>query len=141
MKQKTCIIIDDHPLYRSGISALVREGLGLECIGEAGSLQEGRQLLDTIDPTLAIVDISLLGESGLTLVNECRLRHPQLKILVVSMHDENLYGERALASGANGYIMKHESPDVLLDAIKRILHGKTGISENLKQRIADKNLS
>ena len=139
MKQKTCIIIDDHPLYRSGISALVREGLGLECIGEAGSLQEGRRLLDTIDPTLAIVDISLLGESGLTLVNECRLRHPQLKILVVSMHDENLYGERALASGANGYIMKHESPDVLLDAIKRILHGQTGISENLKQRMADRN--
>ena len=141
MKQKTFVIIDDHQLYRSGISALVREGLGLECIGEAGSLSEGRQMLDAVEPTLAIVDISLLGESGLTLVSECRTRHPKLKVLVVSMHDENLYGERALASGANGYIMKHESPSVLLEAIKRILHGKLGISENLKQRMADRNLS
>ena len=113
----------------------------MECIGEAGSLSEGRQMLDAVEPTLAIVDISLLGESGLTLVSECRTRHPKLKVLVVSMHDENLYGERALASGANGYIMKHESPAVLLDAIKRILHGKLGISENLKQRMADRNLS
>jgi len=138
MKKNTFVIIDDHPLYRSGISALVREGLGLECIGEAGSLSEGRQLLDAVDPTLAIVDISLLGENGLTLVSECRTRHPKLKILVVSMHDENLYGERAIASGANGYIMKHASPAVLLEAIKRILRGKLGISENLKQRMADR---
>lgn len=138
MKKKTFVIIDDHPLYRSGISALVREGLNLQCIGEAGSLQEGRQLLNTVAPDLAIIDISLLGESGLTLVGECKTQHPELKILMVSMHDENLYGERAIKSGANGYVMKHESPDVLLDSIKRILHGKLGISENLRQRMADK---
>ncbi|ADY12018.1 response regulator [Sphaerochaeta globosa] len=138
MKSKTFVIIDDHPLYRSGISALVREGLSLQCIGEAGSLEEGRQLLNSLEPSLAIIDISLLGESGLTLVNECKTRHPQLKILVVSMHDENLYGERALASGANGYVMKHERPEVLLDSIRHILHGKLGISENLKQRMADR---
>ncbi len=80
MRKNTFVIIDDHSLYRSGISSLVREGLGLECIGEAGSLSEGRQLLDAVEPTLAIVDISLLGESGLTLVSECRTRHPKLKV-------------------------------------------------------------
>ncbi len=134
----TFVIIDDHPLYRSGISALVHERLGLRCIGEASTLQEARALLAQVKPTLAIIDISLQDENGLTLVSECKQSQPSLKMLVVSMHDESLYGERALKAGSHGYVMKHEAPEVLIHSIRLILEGQLGISQNLKDRLVER---
>lgn len=132
------VIIDDHPLYRSGICALVQERLGLRCSGEASSIQEARQLLAATNPKVAIIDISLQDENGLALVEECKRNFPLMKVLVVSMHDENLYGERALKAGSHGYVMKHEAPEVLINAIRVILNGQLGITENLKDRLAQR---
>jgi two-component system nitrate/nitrite response regulator NarL len=106
MKQKTCIIIDDHPLYRSGISALVREGLGLECIGEAGSLQEGRQLLDTIDPNRNRRYLPALKRT--THVNDADSASPH-KILAAPCTMKT--SMRTRLQRGNGYLMKQESPD------------------------------
>lgn len=132
------VIVDDHPLYRSGISALVQERLGLRCSGEASTIAEARQLLAETNPKIAIIDISLQDENGLTLVEECKRLFPAVKVLVVSMHDENLYGERALKAGSHGYVMKHEAPEVLVNAIRMILNGQLGITENLKDRLAQR---
>lgn len=132
------VIIDDHPLYRSGIIALVQQRLGLRCLGEASTIDEACKMLKTLKPNLAIVDISLQGENGLLLVSECRQTHPDMKLLVVSMHDEVLYGQRALKAGAQGYVMKHAAPDVLINAITQVLKGELGISNSLKDRVAER---
>ena len=87
---------------------------------------------------LAIVDISLRDEDGLAVVKECRSVSPQTRILVVSMHDEIIYGERAIRSGAHGYVMKHQSSEILLAAIAQVLNGQMGISEELKDRLAER---
>ncbi len=132
------IIVDDHPLYRKGICALVEQEFGLRCAGEASSLEEARILLQDPRISLAIVDISLREENGLVLVKECRNLAPLTRILVVSMHDEIVYGERAIRSGAHGYVMKHQSSEILLSAIGQVLKGQMGISDELKDRLAER---
>jgi len=134
----TFIIVDDHPLYRTGICALIEQEFNLRCVGEASSLDEARDLLMLERVRLAIVDISLRDEDGLAVVKECRSVSPQTRILVVSMHDEIIYGERAIRSGAHGYVMKHQSSEILLAAIAQVLNGQMGISEELKDRLAER---
>lgn len=133
----TFLLLDDHPLYRMGIRTLIHQELGLVCFGEASTVAEARQLLSKGKPDIAIVDISLQEEDGLTFVKECRSSCPSMSILVVSMHDENLYGERAIKAGARGYVMKHEDPNVLVGAIRTILSGGLGVSDNLRERLAE----
>ena len=134
---KTFILVDDHPLYRSGICILIAQELGLLCLGEASTISEARILLEKFSPDIAIIDLSLQNENGLTLVCECKANHPKTGVLVVSMHDENLYGERSIKAGARGYVMKHEDPQVLLEAVRTILHGDLAISANLKNRLVE----
>jgi Response regulator containing a CheY-like receiver domain and an HTH DNA-binding domain len=131
------IVVDDHPLYRHGVTMLIDEELHLECLGEAGSLPEAMELLSAKRPQLAIVDISLQGQSGLELVRAIRAEWPDTAVLIVSMHEENLYGERALKAGARGYVMKHQSPDLLLKAVKLVLEGKIAVSEELERRMLE----
>lgn len=131
------VIVDDHPLYRTGLSRLIEQKLGLPCTGEASSIAEAMPLLEKLRPAVAIVDISLQKESGLELVARIKADLPDVKVLVVSMHDENLYGERAIKAGARGYVMKHEDPEVLIDAIRTILKGRLAISENLQIRMVE----
>jgi DNA-binding NarL/FixJ family response regulator len=131
------IVVDDHPLYRHGVTMLIDEELHLECLGEAGTLPEAMELLSAKRPQLAIVDISLQGQSGLELVRAIRAEWPDTAVLIVSMHEENLYGERALKAGARGYVMKHQSPDLLLRAVKLVLEGKIAVSEELERRMLE----
>jgi DNA-binding NarL/FixJ family response regulator len=131
------IIVDDHPLYRHGVSMLVGEELRLECVGEAGSLPEALELLAAKRPRLAIVDISLQGQSGLDLVRTIKTEYPDTIVLIVSMHEENLYGERALKAGARGYVVKHDSPAVLLDAVRKVLEGRIAVSDALRERLLE----
>ena len=131
------ITVDDHPLYRHGVSMLVGEELRLECVGEAGSVPEALELLASKRPRLAIVDISLQGQSGLELVRTIKSEYPETAVLVVSMHEENLYGERALKAGARGYVVKHDSPSVLLDAVRTILEGRIAVSDALRERMLE----
>jgi DNA-binding NarL/FixJ family response regulator len=131
------IVVDDHPLYRHGVTMLIGEDLRLECLGEAGNVPEALELLRSASPRLAIVDISLQGQCGLELVRAIRSDWPETLVLVVSMHEENLYGERALKAGARGYVMKHQSPATLLEAVRRVLDGRIAVSEELERRMLE----
>jgi DNA-binding NarL/FixJ family response regulator len=131
------IVVDDHPLYRQGVATLIAQELRLELAGEAGSIPEAVALLERTNPRIAIVDISLQGQSGLELVRTIKTDFPETAVLVVSMHEENLYGERALKAGARGYVMKHENPSVLLDAVKEVLDGRIAVSEQLRERMLE----
>lgn len=131
------IVVDDHPLYRQGVATLIAQELRLELAGEAGSIPEAVALLERTNPRIAIVDISLQGQSGLELVRTIKTDFPDTAVLVVSMHEENLYGERALKAGARGYVMKHENPSVLLDAVKEVLDGRIAVSEQLRERMLE----
>ena len=129
------IIVDDHPLYRQGVVTLVQQELNLRLEGEAGSMTEALELLSQRRVDLAIIDISLQEKSGLELIKIIKNEYPQVKVLVVSMHEESLYGERALAAGALGYVMKHERPEVLLNAIRTVLEGRIAVSDHLRDRM------
>ncbi len=131
------IVVDDHPLYRHGVTMLVGQELHLECAGEAGSIAEALELLSSTRPRMAIVDISLQGQSGLDLVRMIKADFPETAVLVVSMHEENLYGERALKAGARGYVMKHESPAVLISAVRDVIEGRIAVSEELRERMLE----
>ena len=131
------IVVDDHPLYRHGVTMHVGQELRLDCAGEAGGIQEALDLLAAKGPRIAIVDISLQGQSGLDLVRIIKADYPGTAVLVVSMHEENLYGERALKAGARGYVMKHESPAVLVGAVREVLEGRIAVSEELRERMLE----
>jgi DNA-binding NarL/FixJ family response regulator len=131
------IVVDDHPLYRHGVTMLVGQELKLECAGEAGSLPEALALLASTRPRIAIIDISLQGQSGLDLMRIIKSDYPETLVLVVSMHEENLYGERALKAGARGYVMKHESPTALVAAVREVLEGRIAVSETLRERMLE----
>lgn len=131
------IVVDDHPLYRQGVATLIAQELRLEQAGEAGSITEALGLLERTRPRIAIVDISLQGQSGLELVRTIKSDFPETSVLVVSMHEENLYGERALKAGARGYVMKHENPSALLDAVREVLEGRIAVSEELRERMLE----
>jgi len=131
------IVVDDHPLYRHGVTMLVGQELKLECAGEAGSLPEALALLAATRPRIAIIDISLQGQSGLDLMRTIKSDYPDTLVLVVSMHEENLYGERALKAGARGYVMKHESPTALVNAVRDVLEGRIAVSETLRERMLE----
>jgi DNA-binding NarL/FixJ family response regulator len=131
------IVVDDHPLYRHGVTMLVCQELRLESVGEAGSVSEALELLAATRPSVAIVDISLQGQSGLDLVRTIKAEYPETSVLVVSMHEENLYGERALKAGARGYVMKHESPGVLIGAVREVIEGKIAVSAELRERMLE----
>ncbi len=133
--RKSFVVIDDHPLYRHGVVDLVVQELHLEPVGEAGSIPEALELIQKAKPDLAIVDISLQEKNGLELVKTIRTEYPSVQVLVVSMHEENLYGERSIAAGASGYVMKHEAPSVLLNAVRTVLEGKVAVSDNLRERM------
>ncbi len=134
LKQKF-IVVDDHPVYRHGVAALVNQELHLSSAGEAGDIQEALALLEKEKPNLAIVDISLQGQNGLDLVKMIKNSFPKTLVLVVSMHEESLYGERAIKAGAKGYVMKNSDPACLLAAVKNVIEGRIAVSDELKDRL------
>ncbi len=133
--KKKFIVVDDHPVYRHGVAALVKQELHLDPVGEAGDISEALVLLERENPNLAIVDISLQGQNGLDLVKTIKTAYPKTYVLVVSMHEESLYGERAIKAGAKGYVMKNSDPSQLLSAVKNVIEGRIAVSEELKDRL------
>lgn len=128
-------VVDDHPVMRRGYAYLVDNELDLEVCGEADSAREALAQIPETDPDLALVDLTLKGMGGLELIKRLQAQHPDVLILVVSMHDETLYADRALRAGARGYIMKSEVESVIIDAIRQVLEGKVYVSETLGTQI------
>ena len=125
------LIVDDHPILRHGIGQLLNREPDLEVCAEAGDRDEALAVLAREHVDLAVVDISLDGVSGLDLLKFVRERHPTVRCLVLSMHEETLYAERALRAGARGYVMKQEATRRITAALRRIRDGHIYVSEQL----------
>jgi DNA-binding NarL/FixJ family response regulator len=134
---KRVILVDDHPIMRHGLAQLIRAEEGLNVIGEAGNAREGLEVVGKLKPDLAVIDLTLPDKNGLELVKDIRAMHPATQCLVLSMHDETMYGERALRAGARGYVMKEEAADQLVTAIHKVLGGGLYVSESLNARMLE----
>lgn len=131
-------IVDDHPIMRLGLSQLIQSIDGVEVAGEAGSATEALHLLDEADAVdLAIVDVSLPDRSGLELIKDLRVLHEEIKCLVISSHDEEVYAERVLRAGGRGYMMKDRAPDLLETAVKQVLGGGVFLSAEMTARMME----
>lgn len=128
-------VVDDHPVMRRGYAYLVEAEMDLEVCGESGNAMHALEHIPETGPDLVIVDLTLEGMGGLELIKRIQAEWPDLPILVVSMHDESLYADRALQAGARGYIMKSEVEAEVVKAIRRILDGGVFLSEELSNKI------
>ena len=129
------LLVDDHVILRQGLVRLINHEADLEVCGEAEEGPKAFELVSKLKPDVAVVDISLKGSNGIELVKNLKARWPDLPTLILSMHDESLYAERALRAGARGYIMKEEATDKMLTAIRKIMKGEIYLSEGMVSRI------
>ncbi|MCP4161947.1 MAG: response regulator transcription factor [Deltaproteobacteria bacterium] len=124
-------IVDDHPIFRKGLGQLINEENDMIVCGEAEEVNEARRAIEQTEPDMVIVDITLKDKSGLELIKYLHDEYEDIPALVISMHDESLYAERALKSGARGYIMKEEMTTNVIHAIRHVLQGKIYASDNV----------
>jgi DNA-binding NarL/FixJ family response regulator len=136
--KRKVLLVDDHACVREGIAELINHQDDLVVCAEAENAQSALPEIAAKNPDIAIIDISLDGRSGLELVKDIRNQYPKLPTLVLSMHDENLYAERVLQSGARGYIMKRQSKSNLLAGIRQVLNGQYYVSEKISARLLDR---
>jgi DNA-binding NarL/FixJ family response regulator len=132
------IIVDDHPIFRMGMAELLNQEEDFVVCGMAEDIGSARKLIDEHAPDLAIVDITLAGDNGLDLVKEFTTRKNPLLILVLSMHDEQVWAERAIRAGARGYIMKKEASENVISALRNIRAGKIHVSARIMERLLDR---
>jgi len=139
MSQKIkVLLVDDHPLVREGLVNLISQEADLQICGEAGNEPQALELIRTVQPDVAIVDISLETGSGIELIKSIKSMFPAVTVLVLSMHDESLYAERALRAGARGYIMKREAAKKVIQAIRSVVAGQLYVSEKIAAHMAEK---
>ncbi len=138
LRKNLIFVVDDHLIMRDGISQLINQQADMEVCGGAGSGPEALAALETSSPDLMLVDLSLKGMDGIELIKALKKRNDRLPMLVLSMHDEALYAERAVRAGAKGYVMKHASTDTLLEAIRKVLAGKVALSPAMTEKLLEK---
>jgi DNA-binding NarL/FixJ family response regulator len=141
VKKKTVFIVDDHPLLRQGLALMINRELDLMVCGEAEEAQTAMREVAAKKPDILIADISLNGPDGLDLLKNLRGLYPDLPVLILSMHDESIYAERALRARANGYIMKQEATDKVLVAVRRILGGEIYLSDRMANKLLHQYIS
>lgn len=135
-KPKTkVLLVDDHPILRAGLGRLINQEADMMICGEAEDGPTAFDLVGTLNPDIAVIDISLKGSNGIELVKNLKARYPELPTMVLSMHDESLYAERALRAGSLGYIMKEEAIEQVLVAIRKVLQGEIFLSEKMKSKM------
>ena len=140
-RKKTVFIVDDHPLLRQGLALLINRERDLAVCGEAEEAQTAMREITLKKPDILIADISLNGPDGLDLLKNLRMLYPTLPVLVLSMHDESIYAERALRARANGYIMKQEATEKVLVAVRRILGGDIYLSDRMANKLLHQYIS
>jgi DNA-binding NarL/FixJ family response regulator len=138
--RKRVLLVDDHPMMRAGLAQLINRQPDMVVCAEAGNPSEVFNLLSQGDPHLMLTDLTMPGRGGIEFIKDLAALHPDLPILVVSMHDEVVYAERCLRAGAKGYIMKESGSENLLIALRRVLEGQTYVSAGMSERILS-NLS
>jgi len=127
------LIVDDHPLIRQGVALLISHEDDLVVSAQAENAQEALDVLEKEEIDLAIVDISLEGVNGIQLTEQIKSRYPQVHVLVLTMHDEDVYGKEAFDAGAKGYVTKCEASETIIAAIRLILIGKNYVSGRTNQ--------
>jgi len=132
------VLIEDHPMFREHIGQLINRDLGMAVCGEADNIQDGLRVILETEPDVAIVDLTLKGSNGLELLKDIKAQGVQVNVLVLSMHDEELYAERVLRAGARGYITKNEASSELLKAIKKVMSGEVYVSRFVTARILER---
>ncbi|MGH7869082.1 MAG: response regulator transcription factor [Candidatus Dormibacteraceae bacterium] len=133
--KRKILVIDDHPIVRSGLTQLINREPDLAVCGDCEEMHAALSLIDDLKPDVLIVDISLNGPDGLDLLKTIRSKDPSLPVLILSMHDETIYAERALRAGANGYIMKQEATEKMLIALRRILKHEIYVSDRVASKM------
>jgi DNA-binding NarL/FixJ family response regulator len=134
-RKKRILIVDDHPIFRFGLRGLISEQPDLEVCGHAESAQLALSAMRELKPDLVLLDISLRGTNGIELIKLMKAEEPLLPILVISMHDEAVFGLRSLKAGALGYVMKAEAMNHVAEAISRVLQGKIYVSPKLGENL------
>lgn len=132
------VIVDDHPIFRSGLKQILREELDMEVVGDAGNSNELYRILDQTEWDIIILDIHLPGENGLEILKELLYRYKKVRVLFLSNSPESQYGIRALEAGAAGYMTKEAAPRELVSAVRKIMSGKKYLSETLVEKLANR---
>jgi DNA-binding NarL/FixJ family response regulator len=129
-------IADDHPIVREGLRRIVSEDVGIAVTGEASSAAELLRILRAMPVDIVLLDVSMPGATFTETLNELRMVHPTVKVLVLSVHPEDQWAMRALQCGAAGYLTKDHSPEQLVQAIRRVARGRKYVSESMAERLA-----
>lgn len=129
------LLVDDHPILRQGLAQLLGQEKDIFICGQFEEASKALEAVTQLKPDAAIVDISLKGSSGIELLKNIKVQFPRMLVLVLSMHDESLYAERALRAGASGYIMKQEPPDQVLVALRKVLGGEIYLSPAMNSKL------
>lgn len=141
-KRRGIIVVDDHPLFRKGVVQMLSQEADLEVRAEAENAPSALDLMRKTPLDLAIVDIGLHGSAnGIELTKSIKAEHPDLPVLVLSMHDETLYADRALRAGAGGYLMKREALDSVIAAVRAVLDGEIYLSPTMAKRMIADHIS
>ena len=136
--KKKIVVVEDHPIVRRGIVQLINYEEDICSVGEAETAMEAHVVIKKEIPDLVLVDLSLKGGSGLELIKDLKKIYPELLIIVVSLHDENVYAERVMRAGAKGYIMKSEATESILIAIRLVLQGGIYLSSKMQTKMLNK---
>jgi DNA-binding NarL/FixJ family response regulator len=140
VKRSRVLIVDDHPAVREALALRISRQPDLEVCGEASDTSEALRLVTETKPDVAVIDISLKTGNGIDLIKRIRGRDEAVRLLVWSMHSESLYAERALRAGALGYISKDQATEKIVEAIRRVLSGKTWLSETMSERLIKRSV-
>lgn len=135
MPNTKILIVDDHSVVRYGLHQLIADEADLEICGEASGVNEAFSMVESLQPNMLVVDLSLKDGSGIELIKQVKTHYPGIRMLVWSMHDEFLFAERALKAGAMGYVCKDEPIESVLDAIHAIMRGKIHLSDRIADRL------
>jgi DNA-binding NarL/FixJ family response regulator len=131
----TVVIVEDHRMFREQLVHLIEKANEMMVVGEADNIREGFALIQQKQPNIAILDITLKGSSGIELLKDLRAHRINVPVLILSMHDESIYAERALRAGARGYMTKHEASENVLTAIRDILNGLVYLNPRFVSRV------
>jgi DNA-binding NarL/FixJ family response regulator len=129
--KKRVFLVDDHPIVRQGLAQLLSSEPDFEVCGQGEDVYQSLRAIRDAKPDLCLVDVSLKDGDGIELLKELQAQLPELPVVMLSMHDESLYAERALRAGARGYFMKQEAPPIMLAAIRKVLSGQVHVSDKM----------
>lgn len=133
--KRRIMIVDDHPIVRQGLAEMIDQETDLVVCGQTPSAHEALQKIKDLNPDLVLLDISLADGHGIELLKDIKAQFPKLLVLILSMHDENIFGIRAFRAGAAGYVMKQAAPQEVVNAIRKILDGDVYVSDTLEKRL------